>query len=138
MPINRQSVKKRLVSIGAKKCCKNTMAVLQKPFISHRCRIMDLCMYMSPKQNNSPPCGSSNPSQVQRNLMLEKSLRSKWSLVSLAKLVVWRLFHLSHVGPSIRNGSPQSFCGNSKNEQEKTNHCSPHSVLGLLESWANC
>ena len=50
---------------------------------------------MSSKQSSSPPCESLNPSQIQRKLLVKKSLRIKWSLISFEKLVMWRLFHLS-------------------------------------------
>ena len=56
-------------------------------------------MRMSPKQNNSPSCGSSKTNQIQRKLWVKKSLRSKW-----------RLFHLGIVGRSILSATPQFVC----------------------------
>ena len=67
-------------------------------------------MRMSPGQNNSPACGSVNPSQIQWNLFVKKSLRSTWSPVSSAKVIMWRLFHLSIVGWSILGDAPQFVC----------------------------
>ena len=63
-------------------------------------------MRMRPKQNNSPPYGPSKTSQIQRKLLVKKSLRSKCWPVSSAKLVMWRLFHLRIVGRSILSGTP--------------------------------
>ena len=66
-----------------------------------------------------------NPTKV----VCKKSVRSKWLNASSAKLLMWRLFHLSIVEWSILSGTPQFVFGkrlrrNSKNEQEQTNHCS--------------
>ena len=47
------------------------------------------------------PCGSSKKSQIQRKLFVEEALWSRWSSVSSARLIMWRLFHLSIVGRSI-------------------------------------
>ena len=74
---------------------------------------------MSPKQSNSPPCGSLNPSQIERKVFVGKSLRSKWWPVSSAKLVMWQLFHLSIVGRSIPSGTPQFVCIDSSEKFEK-------------------
>ena len=48
--------------------------------------------------------------QIQRKLFVEKSLQSKWWPVFSAKLVMWRLFHLSIVGRSIRSATRQFVC----------------------------
>ena len=75
-------------------------------------------------QTNSPPCGPSKTSQMQRKLFVEKALRSKWSAVSSAKLVMYQLFHLSNVVRSNLSNTPQFHWRNSKNQLKKTNHCS--------------
>ena len=90
---------------------KNTMAVLQKTFIWSSQVTNHGSVRMSPKQNKSPPCGSSKTCQIQRKLFMEEALRSRWSPVSSAKR-------------SILNGTSQFLWRNSKNEQEMTNHCS--------------
>ena len=89
------------------KCWENTMAVLQKTFGGS--------LRMSPKQNNSPPCG---PSQIQRKLFAKKVDLSKWH-VSSAKLVMWQLFHLSSVGRSILSGTLQFVFQKSLEKFEK-------------------
>ena len=66
------------MSIGIKKCLKNTMAVLEKTFIRSSQMTNHGCGRMSPKQSNSPPCGSLNRSQIQWKFVCGKSLRSKW------------------------------------------------------------
>ena len=63
--------------------------------------------------------------RTRAELFVEKALRSKWLPVSSAKLVIWRLFHLSNVGRPIPSCIPQYLRRNSKNEQKKMNHCSP-------------
>ena len=76
-------------------------------------------MRKSTKQNNSPPCGSSKTSQIQWNLLVKKSLGSKWWPVSSAKLVIWRLLHLSTVGQSNLSSTPQFPYLNSSEKFEK-------------------
>ena len=82
---------------------------------------------MNLKQSNSPPSGSLNSSEIQRKLFVKKSLWRKLWAVASAKLLMWRLFHLSIVGRSILSGTPQIVClkSSEKFEQEKTNQCSP-------------
>ena len=58
-------------------------------------------------------------SQIQRKLFMEEALRSTWSPVSSAKLVMWRLFHFSIVGWSILSGTPQFVCLKSSVKFEK-------------------
>ena len=72
---------------------------------------MDQCVWA--QKNNSPSCGSSKMSQKKTRL------RSRWSAVSSAKLVMWRLFHLSIVGRSILSGTPQFVCLKSAEKFEK-------------------
>ena len=84
----------------------NTLAVPQKTFIRS-------------SQVTIPPCGSSKANQIQRKLFVKEALRSRWSLVSSAKLVMWRLFHLSIVGRSILSGTPQFVCLKSLEKFEK-------------------
>ena len=98
------------MSIGAKKCFQNTIALLQKAFIRSSQLTNHESMRMCPKQNNSPPCGSSKTCQIQRKLFVEEALRSRWSPLSLVKLVMWRLFHLSIVGRSILCGTLEFVC----------------------------
>ena len=74
---------------------------------------------ISPKQSNSPPCGFSKTSQIKRKFFVEKANRNKWWPVSSAKLVMWRLFHLSIVRRSTLSGTPQFVCLKSSNKFEK-------------------
>ena len=81
-------------------------------------------MRMSPKQNNDTARGSSNTSQIQQKLFMEKSLGSRWSPVS----GMWRLFHLSIVGLPIHHHTPQFVCLKFLEKLEKQtrdSHCSP-------------
>ena len=52
---------------------------------------------MSTKQNNSPPCGSLSPCQIQQKLFVQKSLQSKCWPVPWAKLATVPLEHRSTV-----------------------------------------
>ena len=75
------NAQKRLLSIGVKKCWKNTAAVFQKTFIRSSEVTNHESMRMNPKQNDSPTCGSSKTSQIQRKLFVEEQLRSRWTTV---------------------------------------------------------
>ena len=68
IPYNLIKVQKRFVSIGVKKCWKNTVAVPQKTFTRSSQVTNHESVRMSPKQSNSPPCWSLNPSQLLRKL----------------------------------------------------------------------
>lgn len=86
IPHNLTIDQKRLVSIGAKKCLKNTIMVRQKPCITST-QVTNLgSMRMSPKANSSRRCGCSKMSQTQQKLFAQKALRSKWSPVFLGKM----------------------------------------------------
>ena len=95
------------MSVGVKKCWQNTMTVLQETFIRSSQVTNHESVRMSPKQSNRPSCRSLNPSQIQRKLFVEKSLRSKWWPISSAKQIMWRLFYLSIVERSIPSGTTQ-------------------------------
>ena len=84
-----------------KEIWKNTIVVLQKTFIRSSQRTNHGSMRISPNQNKNPPCGSSKTSHIQRKLFLVEALRSRWSPVSSAKLIMWSLFHLNIVYPVI-------------------------------------
>ena len=95
------------------------MAKLPKTFIRSSQVTKYGSLHMSLQQNNSTACGSLDPSQIKGKLFMEKSLRSKWRLVSSAKFVKWRLFPLSIVGRSILSGKPQFVCLKSSEKFEK-------------------
>ena len=65
-------------------------------------------------------------SQIQRKLFVEEALRSRWSPVSSAKLVMWRLLYLSIVGRSILNGTPQFVCLKSSKKLRKRTRAKNH------------
>ena len=94
------------------------MTVPQKTFMRSLQVTSHGSMRMSPKQNNSPACGSSKTSQIQRKLFVE-ALGSRWSPVSSKILVMWRLFHLSIVERSILSGTPQFVCLKSSEKFKK-------------------
>ena len=126
------------MSIGVKKCWKNTMEVPQKTFLRSSQETIHRFVRKSTKQHNSPPCGSLNPSQIQRKLLVEKSLRSKWWPVSSGKLIMWRLFHLNIVGRSILSGTPQFVCGQRFSSPEDTVGVFKNHVLEVSQSdWEN-
>ena len=53
-------------------------------------------MHMSPKENNSPSCGSSNPSQIQRKFFVEKHFEANGRLFVLQNLTSDDLATLEH------------------------------------------
>ena len=102
------NAQKRFVSIAVKKCWNNTMAVPQKTFI----RSVQVTNHKSVRARSKSTVHrvrfepEPNPTKV----VYEKSLRSRWWPVSLAKLVMWQLFHLSIVERSIVSSIPQFVC----------------------------
>ena len=95
------------------------MAVPQKTFIRSSQVTNRGPMRMGAKQNNSRRCVFSKASQSKESCFWKKSLRSKCWPVSSAKLVMWRLFHLSIVWRSILSGTPQFICPESSEKFEK-------------------
>ena len=58
-----------------------------------------------------------NPTKI----VCGRNIRNRWSPVSSAKLLMWRLFHLSIVGWLILSGISQFVCLESSEKFEKTN-----------------
>ena len=84
IPHNLTIVQKKVRVDWCEEMLENAMAVLQKTFIRTSQVMNHASMSMSPERNNSPPCGPSKTSQIQRKLVVQKALQSllllqKWS-----------------------------------------------------------
>ena len=88
-----QSLKKRLVSIGLKKCSKNRIAVLRNTSMTSWQVINRGLERMSPKVNSSRLYGCFKMSQIQQKLFAHEGLPSKWSPVFSKKLYMSQSHH---------------------------------------------
>ena len=78
--------KKSFVSIGRKKCSRNTIAVLRNTSMISWHVMNRVFKRMSPKVNSSWLYGCFKMSQIQQNLLAHEALSSKWSPVFGEKL----------------------------------------------------
>ena len=81
-----QSLKKKLVSIGGKKCSTNTIGVLRNVSMTSWQVMNRGFKGMSPKVNSSRLYGCFKKSQIQQKLLTHDALPSKWSPVFFQKI----------------------------------------------------
>ena len=75
--------KKSFMSIDVKKCWINTIVVPQTTFIRSSEVTNHGFVRMSPKQSNTPSCGSLKPSQIQRKLFVANHFEANGGLFLL-------------------------------------------------------
>ena len=92
------------------------MPVLHKTFMNSSEVINHGSMRISLKQNNSPPCGPSKTSQIQRKWFVEQHFEANGRLFLRQN---WLCSDCSNVARSILSGTLQFLWRNTKNEQEK-------------------
>ena len=114
-----QSLKKRLVSIGRKKCSNIMIAVLRNTSMTSWQVMNRGFMRMSPKVNSSRLYGYFKMSQIEQKLLAHEAFPSKWSLVFSEKLDMLQSHHWNNAEQSILSGTQPYVCQLSSKKSAK-------------------
>ena len=106
----RQSLKQRLMSIGRKKCAKNTIAVLWNTSMTSWQVMNHGFTRVGPKVNSSWLYGCFKMNQIQQKLLAHEALPSKWFPVYSEKLDMSQSYHKNNAEQSILSGTQPFLC----------------------------
>ena len=114
-----QSLQKRLVSLGRKKCSKNTIAMLRNTSITSWQVMNRGFTRISPKVNSSRLYGCFKMKQIQQKLLAHEALPSIRSPVFSEKLDMSQSYHTNNAAKSILSGTQPFVCQLSSKKSRK-------------------